>query len=53
MLCYCADMKDENRSLLDERREDRAAYKKGVREGWDQAVWLIIGIAACIVALTW
>lgn len=39
-------------TLLDERKEDREAYKKGVRDGIDQAVWLAVGVAVIIILVT-
>ncbi len=47
---YVFGMSEENRTLWDQRKEDSAAYKKGVREGWDQAVWMVVGVAV-VVAL--
>lgn len=32
-------------------KRDVDAYKKGVREGWDQAVWLIFALAVGIAIL--
>lgn len=44
---------NDDRTLLEQRRESRNAFQKGVREGWDQAVWLVVGVAVVIAAVTW
>lgn len=40
-------MSDDERTLWDQRKDTRDAYQKGVREGWDQAIW--VGIAVCVI----
>lgn len=32
---------------------DDSAYKRGFKEAWDQAIWLIFGIAIVIAWVTW
>ncbi len=49
---YCVPMESREQSLWDERKETRDAYKKGVREGWDQALWGVFGVGFVIFALT-
>ena len=43
---------DNKPTLLDERKKDREAYKNGVRDGMDQAVWLAVGVAVIIILVT-
>lgn len=38
-------------TLWDKRKQDRDTFQKGVREGWDQALWLIIALAVGIAIL--
>lgn len=45
---YVLGMSEDNRTLWDQRKEDSAAYKKGVREGWDQAAWTALAICVAV-----
>lgn len=40
-------MSDNERTLWDQRKDTREAYRKGIREGWDQARWA--GIGVCVI----
>lgn len=44
-------MSDDKPTLFEERKLERDAYKKGVREGWDQAFWLIFAIVVIIIVV--
>lgn len=50
-LCYLSRMEEKNRTLWDKRKDETAEYKKGVREGWDQAMWAVIALCVLVYFL--
>lgn len=43
-MCYVRGMKDENPTLWDKRQEVRKTYREGWREGFNVAMWTVIGL---------
>ena len=48
---YCSGMSEDKRTLWDQRKDTREAYNKGVSEGRDQIVWIVIGVAVVVAII--
>lgn len=44
-------MSNENRTILDQRKDVRNAYEEGRRDGFSTAAWIIVGLLAALYGM--